>query len=224
MNTEANSGPFDDVGEIEALIQAEGRRLLALAAVAGWITDRRILLGLLRRPGVRRVALLQQQAITEGGGDNLIPEEFGHWLCRRRTLLGLLRRSPATGRRIILGHLPHLDLPRRTVARPELAARLRRQSTEVTQHPAEATERNRLLEEDIQRLSVSLEDLRLRFDTLALAKIADEEEIQQLSASLEGLRFRFDALELAKIADEAELLEFRIRFAAARKAEDRADG
>nr|WP_314073780.1 hypothetical protein [uncultured Roseococcus sp.] len=224
MNTEANSGPFDEVGEIEALIQAEGRRLLALAAVAGWITDRRILLGLLRRPGVRRVALLQQQAITEGGGDNLIPEEFGHWLCRRRTLLGLLRRSPATGRRIILGHLSHLDLPRRMVARPELAARLRRQSTEVAQQPAEATERNRLLEEEIQRLSVSLEGLRLRFDALELAKIADEEEIQQLSASLEGLRFRFDALELAKIADEAELLEFRIRFAAARKAEDRADG
>jgi len=82
--------------EAEALAtwaaDAQNQRHVAARALAEWMNNTWVLLGLLRRQGHVRVSIMRKQAELLGLHDFVTPT-FGHWLCRRRSLLGLLRRS-----------------------------------------------------------------------------------------------------------------------------------
>lgn len=160
------ASPFAEAtsAALEAQILADRRRSEIFETIADWMADRRVVLGLLRRPAAERLVILGQHA-ADRGDEGCITREIGGWLCRHETLLGLLCRRPAAARSTILAHLLRLDLPRRTEVLTSLAAEL-----------------PRLAGSSVQALAVEdeLQGLRRRFDALEQAKIADEEELLEL--------------------------------------------
>ncbi len=81
----------------------------ACSVFAQWLSRRRVLLGLLRRPGVERYRLARSFAAALNI-NHILPDRLLHVLLNRRMLFGLLRRSPATAAciadAIIQGALP----------------------------------------------------------------------------------------------------------------------
>jgi glycosyltransferase involved in cell wall biosynthesis len=66
----------------------------ACSVFAQWLSRRRVLLGLLRRPGAERYQLARSFAAALNI-NHVLPDRLLHILLNRRMLLGLLRRSPA---------------------------------------------------------------------------------------------------------------------------------
>ena len=72
------------------------RENAAMLELARWVVQKRVLIGLLRRPAGERIATLQAQTVALGL-DGLVTSSVASWLCRRRMLLGLLRRPQSFG-------------------------------------------------------------------------------------------------------------------------------
>jgi predicted O-methyltransferase YrrM len=154
-----------------------------IRALAEWICETRVLLGLLRRPGLIRISLVQQKAELLGL-DSLINFQVGHLLCRRRMIGGLLRRSVPSRVAIVVGILLDFDCTALTELRKILADLL---SMELAQAGPTST-------------PLSFEEVSLpSFEKL----IRDSGDLQR----------RFIALEQAKLVDEAALLDARLELA-----------
>jgi glycosyltransferase involved in cell wall biosynthesis len=67
----------------------------ACSVFAQWLSRRRTLIGLLRRPGTERHQLARRFAAALNI-NHVLPDRLLHGLLNRRMLFGLLRRSPAT--------------------------------------------------------------------------------------------------------------------------------
>jgi glycosyltransferase involved in cell wall biosynthesis len=72
----------------------------ACAVFAQWLSRRRVLLGLLRRPGTERYRLARSFAAALNI-NHILPDRLLHILLNRRMLFGLLRRSQATASNIV---------------------------------------------------------------------------------------------------------------------------
>jgi glycosyltransferase involved in cell wall biosynthesis len=74
----------------------------ACSVFAQWLSRRRVLLGLLRRPGAERYQLARMFAAALNI-NHVLPDPLLHILLRRRMLFGLLRRCPANAANIVDG-------------------------------------------------------------------------------------------------------------------------
>jgi glycosyltransferase involved in cell wall biosynthesis len=87
---------------------------LACSVFAQWLCRRRVLLGLLRRPGTQRYRLARGFAAALNI-NHVLPDRLLHLLLNRRMLFGLLRRCPANAASIadslIQRALPAADQP-----------------------------------------------------------------------------------------------------------------
>ena len=171
------------LGQAAEVNQMYGERLAAIAAMARFLSANRVLVGLLRRPGLTRIAITRQHA-EQLGLHGLISPEVGSWLCKRRMLLGLLRRSRSSRTSIVAMLLRDADLICLAHARAAAQDRMERAISE-SELPA----------------------------ARVYAPGGQVSALDQQAREIAALQRRLAALEEAKAADEAALLEMRIELA-----------